>query len=268
MHQEDYYTTLGVAAGAGSREIKEAYRKLAFQFHPDRNRDNPAAAESMKRINEAYAVLSHASRRREYDALRQQFGASAQSRFRSAHSEHDIFNGSDINAVFEEMARVFGLRSFEDIFRDCYGRDCREYGFRRPRASIRRFVFSRGFPPGVGPRAGTPASGGLGRIARFALRRLSGLELPENGATLRDRIYLDPGLAATGGPYAYFHRGRSKKLVVKVPPGVREGQHIRLSGMGRHGRAGGASGDLLLEVRFHRPWWQRLWKRLPGRWRK
>ena len=87
---------------------------------------------------------------------------------------------------------------------------------------------------------------------------MSGFDLPENGGSIRDHIYVDAGLAAAGGPYAYFLRERSKKLVVKIPPGVREGQRIRLAGMGHEGRAGGAPGDLLLEVRLRRPILERI----------
>ena len=64
---------------------------------------------------------------------------------------------------------------------------------------------------------------------------MSGFDLPENGGNIRDHIYIDSGLAATGGPYAYFLRERSKKLVVKIPAGVRKGQRIRLAGHGPRG---------------------------------
>ena len=257
MSQDDYYTALGVTPNASNREIKEAYRKLAFQHHPDRNRENPAAAETMKRINEAYAVLSNPAKRREYDALRQHFGSSAYNRYRTAHSEEDIFNGSDINAVFEEMARAFGFRGFDEIFRDFYGQAYQQFEFKRTGISMRAAIFGA-LPHSPGKRKGRSTAGPLGRIARFALRKLSGIDLPANGGAIYDRIHLEPGFAATGGPYAYYLRQRSKKLVVQIPPGVREGQCIRLVGMGHEGKAGGRNGDLLLEVRLRRPLLQRL----------
>ncbi len=247
MPTDDYYTRLGVGPQASTRQIKAAYRRLALEHHPDRNRDHPAEAEIMKQLNEAYAVLSNPVKRREYDALRQQFGSSGHSRYRNAHSQQDIFSGSDINAVFEEMARAFGFRGFEDIFRDFYGQEYQRFEFRRPRASVRGFVLKRSFTPGL-----------LNRIVRSAVHRLSGIELPESGAHIQDRVYLDRSFAAAGGAYAYYLREHAKKLIVQIPPGVREGQRIRLAGMGQAGKAGGDPGDLFLEVRLHRPFLQRL----------
>lgn len=258
MTQDDYYRTLGLEPQAEPSHIKEAFRRLAFEHHPDRNRGNPAAAEKMKSINEAYAVLSNPAKRRQYDGLRRRFGAAACGHFRTSHTEQDIFSGSDIDAVFEEMARSAGFRGVDDIFREFYGQTYQSFRFSRPRVSVRTFGFQRpAADPGAQDRP--PGKGRiLERLARLALGRLAGLRPPRKGADLRDRIRLDPKFAAAGGPYAYFHRQRSKKLVVKVPANVREGQHIRLAGMGAVGRAGGNNGDLLLEVRFRRSVWGRL----------
>ena len=118
----DYYQTLGVPPNADPKKIKLAYRELAFQYHPDRNKENPAAAEKMKRLNEAYAVLSHVQKRREYDTLRREFGSSARHRFRQNYTEKDIFSGSDIHRILEEMAKSFGFRGYHDIFREFYGK--------------------------------------------------------------------------------------------------------------------------------------------------
>lgn len=258
MSSDDYYTLLGVPEDAATRQIKTAYRRLAFQHHPDRNRDTPGSSEAMKRINEAYAVLSSPDKRREYDGLRRQFGSAAHSRYQSAHSQQDIYNGSDINTVFEEMARAFGFRGFEEIFREFYGPDSRQFEFKRPRIWVRAFTFGGPFSINTGHSSTPGRDGPLGRMARLAFRKMSGFDLPENGAEIRDRIWIEPGLAAAGGPYAYFLRERSKKLVVKIPAGVREGQRIRLAGMGHEGRSGGTPGDLFLEVRLRRPILERI----------
>ena len=256
MSQDDYYATLGLPPQAETRQIKEAYRRLAFEHHPDRNRDTPSAADTMKRINEAYAVLSHPAKRREYDALRERFGPSAHSRFRTSHTEQDIFSGSDINAVFEELARSFGFRGFEEIYRDVYGQSSQGFEFKRPRVTIRTFGFGRPFRSGDSSGALPPPAGILGRLARLALGKLRGGP-PQNGSDIHDRICISPELAAAGGPYAYLLRPVSKKLVVKIPPGVRAGQRIRLAGMGAPGRNGGKDGNLFLEVRLRRPFRER-----------
>ena len=65
--EQDYYQILGIAPNADVRQINQAYRKLAFQYHPDRNQDDPEANKKMQEINEAYATLSVPSKRKAYD---------------------------------------------------------------------------------------------------------------------------------------------------------------------------------------------------------
>jgi curved DNA-binding protein CbpA len=65
--EQDYYIILGIKPSASVKEINEAYRKLAFQYHPDRNQDNPDSTKKMQEINEAYATLSIPSKRKQYD---------------------------------------------------------------------------------------------------------------------------------------------------------------------------------------------------------
>ena len=131
MEQQDYYQILGVEQDATSKQIKDAYRKLALQYHPDRNHGDPESGEKMKAVNEAYAVLSAPQKRQEYDLMRPRFGSSAYSQFRQTYSEQDIFSGSDINRIFEEMARSFGLRGFDEIFKEFYGQGSQTYEFNK-----------------------------------------------------------------------------------------------------------------------------------------
>src|SRR5208337_4348175 len=112
--------------------------------HPDRNGGEAAAVEKMKEINEAYAVLSDREKRERYDALQQQYGPHAYDRFRQSYSEQDIFRGSDVNQIFEEMARAFGFRGFEEVFRGSYGQRYRTAEFRGPGMFGRVIVFGSG----------------------------------------------------------------------------------------------------------------------------
>jgi DnaJ-class molecular chaperone len=255
MERENYYEALGIAPGADDQTVKNAYRKKAFEYHPDRNAGNAAAAERMKRINEAYAVLSNPEKRRHYDALLNQYGSGAGERFRSTFTEQEIFRESDIQQIFEEMARAFGLRGFDDIFRDFQGGGKRHFEYNRNGIHARGFFFG-GF---MGGAPGRPPGGRLfGELANKMLRKLTGIQLPQPGRDIRDSITLQPDFARTGGPYAYYHRQKEKKLVVHVPAGIRDGQVIRLAGLGSDGAAGAPPGDLFLAVKFQKPLMQKI----------
>jgi DnaJ-class molecular chaperone len=200
-------------------------------------------------------VLSNPSKRRHYDDLRQQFGSSAYNRFRSNYTENDIFRGSDINRIFEEMARAFGFRGFEDIFREAYGEGYRTFEFKRPGFSARGFVFT-GPLRGSAQKQTAPLA--LGKLSRYLIEKLTGVELPQNGMDVTEAIHLTPQEAGEGGPYPYYYRKKSKKLVVMLPQGLREGQRIRLAGMGEEGKGGAKAGDLYLTVKINKPLVQKL----------
>jgi DnaJ-class molecular chaperone len=256
MERKDYYDILGLKKDANPKEIREAYRRLALLHHPDRNKDNPDAAARMKEINEAYAVLSDPQKRQEYDVLRQAYGASAYSQFRQAHSEQDIFRGSDIQQIFEELSRAFGFRGFDDIFRESYGPGYRTFEFRRPG------TFGRVFVGGLGGQAhgrgvSTGDGGWLGKLVRYALKKKWGIELPEKGDDLEDSIVISPELARVGGKIQYACRKTGRELIVTVPPNTRPGQQLRLKGMGGAGRGGGPAGDLYVTVRTRNPLFQK-----------
>ncbi len=251
MEQRDYYQILGVEKSAPAKKIKAAYRKLALKYHPDRNNSDPQAAEQMKAVNEAYAVLSDSIKKQEYDALRDQFGSSAYSHFRQNYSDRDIFSGSDINSILEEMARSFGFRGVDDIFKEFYGQGSQSFDFKKPGFSIRGFIFQGGFGRQGQSKMNTGhlASGDtLGKLTRHLIGKISGVKIPEKGADIHEILRIRPQQALQGGPYAYYLKKRSKKLIVKIPPGIKEGQRIRLKDMGENGKAGGEPGDLYLKV--------------------
>ncbi len=269
MNQKDYYKILGVREDASSEEIKKAYRSLAFQYHPDKN---PGKEELMKEINEAYAVLSDERKRNEYDMLLRRYGSFAREQFRHSYTEQDIFRGSDIGHIFEEMSKMFGFRSPEDIFTksDFYGKQYRTFEFKGPGFSGSGFFFfgpmnkthpgrMHEFPP---QPEGSQVSGqplfskillkGMKFLNKQAAKKF-GITLPERGKDLVDHIKIAPEQALAGGKitYTYMKRNTSKELSVTIPPGLRDGQKIRLKGMGEEGKHGGDPGDLYLHVSIH-----------------
>lgn len=251
MEQRDYYRILGVEKNAPAKKIKEAYRTLALKYHPDRNNSDPRAAEQMKAVNEAYAVLSNPEKRQAYDTLHDQFGSSAYSHFRKNYTDQDIFSGSDINRILEEMARSFGFRGFDDIFKEFYGKKYQSFDFKKQGFSMRGFVF-QGYLNRQGKgriNSGGIAPGGtLGKFTRNLIGKLSGVKIPEKGADIHEILRIPSLQAMQGGPYAYYLKKKSKKLIVKIPQGIRDGQRIRLKNMGENGRAGGENGDLYLKI--------------------
>ena len=256
MKQKDFYKILGVEKTADSKQIKEAYRRLAFEFHPDRNKGDLGAVEKMKELNEAYAVLSDPEKRMRYDSMNQQYGYDAYDHFRQGYSDQDIFRGSDINQIFEEMTRQFGFRNFNDLFREFYGPGYQTFEFRRPGVFGRGFIFT-GFPFGRHSDQGISSSartglvtGLLGKLAGYLVKKaLKGWDAGQ--ATDRyDVINLSQENVKRGGKVSYVDRTTSRQLIVTVPAGVREGQTIRLKGAAGINRDGANAGDLYLKVQF------------------
>ncbi len=254
---KDYYEVLGVGEDTPADKIKEAYRKLAFQYHPDKNPGDAGAVERMKEINEAYAVLSEPEKRQSYDRVRRQYGSSsAHDQFRQAYSEEDIFRGSDINQIFEEMARSFGVRGFEEIFRGVYGQGYRTFEFHRPGVFGKFIIFGAPGRARPRPQASVPGPQGgiLGKVAGYLLKKALGLGDPVRaGKDVHNVIALDPDQASRGGKMMYKDPRRGKEIVITMPPGLREGQKVRLKGMGAPARNGGPPGDLYLNVVLKKP---------------
>ncbi len=210
MSVKDYYQVLGVTRDAGPEDIKKAYRRLAMQFHPDRNPGDKAAEERFKAINEAYAVLSDPEKRKQYD----QFGSEG---FHRRYTQEDIFRGFDFQSIF----RDFGLDLGGDLFESLFGGG----GRGRSRVHVRwGDPFGGG---GAGPRAAR------GQDASMDLP-ISFYESVQGG----ERVLSIPG---PGGGFEKVH--------VKIPPGIMTGQRLRVQGKGYPGPRGGARGDLYLDVR-------------------
>jgi DnaJ-class molecular chaperone len=238
---KDYYRILGVPENASQAEIKKAFRKLAFQHHPDTNPGNEReAAERFKEINEAYGVLGDESKRRQYDTARK-------GGFAGAYSQQDIFNQTFSNrAMYEELSRMFaqaGLRFDADFLNNMF-------------FSGRGFVY-RTYPANTTVSSYKPSwlerqlNKAAAKMSRFAIKRLFGVDL-EPPVVLDRHLELeisrDEAEKGGEGRISYKRNGRQKKLVVKIPAGIKSGTKIRLKGMGN--KKGQKSGDLYLHIKI------------------
>lgn len=261
-YQKDYYEILGVDISADEHNIKEAYRKLAFQYHPDRNKDNPAANDKMKALNEAYATLSDPAKRREYDSLRERYGSGAYEQYRQTHSQEDIFRGSDIEQIFQEFSRSYGFRDADEIFREFYGPGFHGYVYSRPGYTFRSYTTNstQDNTSNTMPTIPFNQMGFSGKLIKFVLEKVFRIKIPEKGKDITDVLSISSEVAKQGGEvrYRYHKAGESKILLVKIPAGIKSGQKIRLREMGVPGKAGGPAGDLLLMVKIKIPFFQRI----------
>jgi curved DNA-binding protein len=257
MPHQDYYQILGIGRQADAKEIKEAYRKLALRYHPDRNLNDPQAAARMKEINEAYAVLSDPRKRQEYDLLYRTHGEEASFRYRQSHTDQDIFRGSDIFQIFEEISKRAGMRGFEEIFHDMYGKEFQTFVFQsngiRGKVSMGRFGGRNNLFDRV-----------MGKVLRKGIQEVFGVEIPQRGADREESLVIADSLARDGGKIRYYCGVRKKHLVVTVPAGVVTGSRIRLKGMGSPGKGGGEPGDLYLRVQVSPPWVSKIAQGLRG----
>ena len=215
MANRDYYDILGVKRQATPEEVKKAYRKLAVKYHPDRNPDDKAAEEKFKELSEAYAVLSDAKKRQNYDM----FG---HSEFRQQYSQEDIFRGFDAGGVFGD----FGLND-QDLF-------ARFFGGSRGR------TYSRPYGRGGGPGQ-SQFFGGFGQERPRPQRK---------GRNLTQQLRVSLPDAVFGGErtMAVKNDVGASMVTVKIPPGVTSGKKLRLSGKGQPGLNGGPRGDLLVTI--------------------
>ncbi|MEE8204428.1 MAG: DnaJ domain-containing protein [Dehalococcoidales bacterium] len=257
---KDYYQILGVAHDASQKELKSAFRKLAFAHHPDTNPGREKQAEDrFKEINEAYAVLGDRTKRQHYDLARK--GRFAGFGYRGEFgSQQDIFQGIFSNqAMFNDLNRMFGqagLRFDRDflnqvffsgrgtVFRFYTGPARRSAGYQhRPSGEV------PAYKPGWFERLLTRLTA---KIGRFLLKNLLGIEYTAN-LDLHIELELLPDEAAAGGEKeVIYKRGRRRKrLMVKVPPGVKPGTRVRLKGMGLAKNK--RSGDLYLHVKLKKP---------------
>jgi molecular chaperone DnaJ len=268
--KRDYYEILGVEKKASADEIKAAYRKLAMQYHPDRNKASDAE-EKFKEISEAYAVLSDQNKRQQYD----QFGHSG---IDMRYSQEDIFRGVD----FEDILKDFGVGGFGggggrsgNIFNMFFrGGGGRQEGPRRGsdmlyelaiefeeaasgkklelevlRNEVCDLCHGSGAKPGTSPKT-CPVCHGSGQVNRTQNTPFGRFMTTSTCGTCRgDGNVIDSPCTTCHGSGRVQ---KKRKLEVKIPPGVDSGSRLRVSGEGEAGQKGGPPGDLYVEI-FVRP---------------
>ncbi|MCI0503651.1 molecular chaperone DnaJ [Candidatus Micrarchaeota archaeon] len=264
--KRDYYEVLGVQKGAGKDEIKQAYRKLALQYHPDRNKD-AGAEERFKEISEAYAVLSDEKKRAQYD----QYGHAG---FDSMYSREDIFRGADFSD-FEDMFGSFGFGQdpFGGMFGSIFGMGGqgrgrggrrREYGANLETAieitleeaakGIKKDIaYNRtkacakckgsGSEPGSS-RKTCSACAGRGQVQQT--RRAGPMQFFTVTTCPKCRgegeVVENPCKSCNGSGKVSEH----EHIKVGIPPGVQNGMRLHLEGLGEHGKDG--PGDLYVRI--------------------
>lgn len=262
MQKRDYYEVLGVQKNASPEEMKKAFRKGAFEHHPDRNQNNPKAEAAFKELNEAYDVLSDPKKREVYDAYGHQ-GLEGQG-FRPPDDlfEHiqdmfaDFFGGGGGGGGFPfSGGGGNGGGRGRNPNGAMRGRDMRtavRISFRdaalgcKPEVTVAYPVACEGCS-GTGAAKGSgpvtcSTCRGRGQVAHGAGGFMIATPCPEcggRGTIIKDRCKDCKGRG---------ENRQEKKVKVSIPPGIDDGQAIRLSGLGEAGKNGGPAGHLLVAV--------------------
>jgi molecular chaperone DnaJ len=255
--KRDYYEVLGVPRSAPPEEIKDAYRKLALQYHPDRNKA-PDAEEKFKEISEAYAVLSDEEKRRQYDML-------GHAGFDQRYTTEDIFRGADFESILRDMGFglggvfdfFFGQRDFEE--RASIGRDIvyelhisleeaargAEKEIEIPRIEKCDVCNGTGAAPNTSPRT-CPKCKGTGRIQNMNRSDFGMFVRVTPCATCggKGRIIDKPCPRCKGTGLTK----KERQISVRIPPGIDDGYQLRLHGEGETPPGGGSPGDLYVVI--------------------
>ncbi|HEY7637304.1 MAG TPA: J domain-containing protein [Gemmatimonadales bacterium] len=271
MAGKDFYQILGVPDSASQDDIKKAYRRLAKQYHPDANPNNPSAAERFKEISEAHSVLSDAEKRKQYDRMRRLGAFEDIPRRRPAGARPGGTETGDLGGEGFEFGDFGGLG---DIFSSIFGRGRRE----EPRADVLEAVVEVPFRvamlggkvpvtipvsetcptcTGSGGAPGAtwstcPECNGRGTISfgqgGFAVNR------PCPQCRGRGKIPSQPCPTCRGAGEVRTER----RVMITVPPATETGSRVRLRGQGQASRPGAPPGDLLITFQvqpdrfFHR----------------
>ena len=252
MSKRDYYEILGVPKNAADQQIKSAYRKLALQYHPDRNQGNKVAEDKFKEAAEAYAILSDSEKRARYD----RFGHAGVSSPGAGGFDPSTFAGFEdiFGGIFGDFfggARRGGPERGSDLRYDLeitFEESARgiETSITIPRLESCEICHGSGAAPGSSPTTCPQCQGrgqqrfqqGFFTVARTCSR-----------CEGTGRIISKPCLTCKG----QGRRPKERTLTVKVPAGISDGQRLRISGEGESGPHSGPAGDLyvFIEVAPH-----------------
>jgi molecular chaperone DnaJ len=263
--QKDYYKTLGVPKTATAAEIKKSYRDLARKWHPDANKGSAEAEERFKEITEAYNVLSDEKQRKEYDDARSMFGGgfrvpggarTGPGGFGTTFDLGDLFGGNAgdgglgdvLGGIFRPGGRTQSrARRGADIetettlpFSDAI--DGATVSLRLTGEGPCKVCSGTGAKPPSMPKV-CPDCHGTGQQAR----NLGGFGLSEPCKTCKGRgmVVDDPCTECHGSGRAMS----SRTVQARIPPGVADGQRIRIPDRGAPGEGGGKPGDLYVRVK-------------------
>jgi molecular chaperone DnaJ len=261
--EKDFYKTLGVADEASSEEIKKAYRKLAQEHHPDTNAGDAEAEETFKEISEAYATLSNAEQRKEYDQVRRVAGSGGFQGFGGQQGGYGGFGGQQVR-VEDLQDLIGGTGGIGDLFG--FGSGSRggpskgpdlqtelTISFEDAAEGITTAVKIRGATTcsrcrGVGAEPGTevttcPTCEGRGVVAQN--QGFFSFSQPCPQCRGAGQLIETPCTVCRGSG----SENRTREVKLKVPAGVSNGSTLRLRGKGGPGSNGGPPGDLLVRLR-------------------
>ncbi|MEE2931459.1 MAG: molecular chaperone DnaJ [Bacteroidota bacterium] len=249
MEKRDYYEILGVSKNATKKELKNAYRKLAVKYHPDKNPDNKEAEEKFKEAAEAYDVLSNDEKRQRYD----QFGHAG---MRGASG--GFGGGMSMDDIFSQFGDIFGGGSPFESFFGGGGRGGRvsKGSNLRIRLSLNLEEVAEGVDKKIKVKRlvnaeGTthkncPACNGTGQVTRVSNTILGQMQTSSpcgscqgHGKTIDQR--------ATGSD-ANGMIQNEETVKITIPAGVEDGMQLKMSGKGNDAPFGGISGDMIILV--------------------
>ena len=225
---KDYYKILGVTRNASQDEIKKAYRKLARKLHPDVNKNDPNASKKFSDLQEAYSVLKNPEDRKLYDQVGENWKQYKQ------YQENG--GGPSGFGQWSDMGRGGSRRRTYS-----YSSEPGGMGGDNPFSDFFESVFGRGFGGAGGGRGGRDPFGGQQYRDPFAGQQA------QTGRDINAELEITLEEAFSGVTKSFTLNG--KKMKVKVPPGIQDGQRLKLSGRGERA-AGGKPGDLLIVVKI------------------